>query len=189
MDNQHKKISGYRDLDQAELDLMNKAKLLEKKVGQLFQEFQMMGVNGRHLALARTNLEQGFMWMVRSVAQPLDVYTPASTSPITLSIVMTSGEFTPLHAEVMSLPEANRHVNDYILNSDEYSRSFTVEAEYVPGLVQVSVKADNEADYVVLEKMEKAFGITAEPYNQGVKLTTHMSEHAAKVLADYKEKP
>lgn len=75
MDNQHKKITGYRDLTQAEIDGMNKIKELEAQVGTLAKEIaQIEGVDPRLLALARTNLQQGFMWFVRSIAKPADPF-------------------------------------------------------------------------------------------------------------------
>lgn len=38
MENQHRKISGYRELSQAEIDLMNRAKALEKEFLALHEE-------------------------------------------------------------------------------------------------------------------------------------------------------
>ena len=71
MDNQHKKISGYRDLSQEEIDLMNQIKSKEKELGELFQKLMAMSyTDKRSAALGRTNMEQGFMWLVRSVAKP-----------------------------------------------------------------------------------------------------------------------
>ena len=75
MDNQHKKITGYRDLSQAEIDGMNKIKALEAQAGSLAKEIGAIeGVDPRLLALARTNLQQGFMWFVRSIAKPNDPF-------------------------------------------------------------------------------------------------------------------
>ncbi|MNN70731.1 hypothetical protein D3C81_1866050 [compost metagenome] len=75
MDNQHKKITGYRDLSQAEIDGMNKIKAVEAVAGALAKEIaQIEGVDPRLLALARTNLQQGFMWFVRSIAKPADPF-------------------------------------------------------------------------------------------------------------------
>ena len=73
MDNQHKKITGYRDLTQAEIDGMNSIKALEADTGELFKQIgQIEGVDQRTLALAKTNLQQGFMWFVRLIAKPAD---------------------------------------------------------------------------------------------------------------------
>lgn len=75
MDNQHKKITGYRDLSQSEIDGMNSIKALEKDAGELFKQIgQIEGVDQRHLALAKTNLQQGFMWFVRAIAKPADPF-------------------------------------------------------------------------------------------------------------------
>lgn len=75
MDNQHQKITGYRDLSQAEIDGMNKIKAIETMAGALAKEIaQIEGVDPRLLALARTNLQQGFMWFVRSIAKPADPF-------------------------------------------------------------------------------------------------------------------
>ncbi|MNM21451.1 hypothetical protein D3C81_318120 [compost metagenome] len=75
MDNQHKKISGYRDLSQAEIDGMNEIKQLEARAGELFKKVaQVEGVDQRLLSLAKTNLQQGFMWFVRSIAKPSDPF-------------------------------------------------------------------------------------------------------------------
>lgn len=71
MDNQHQKISGYRDLSQDEIDLMNRIKVLAAQAGELITELQgTTTLDQRSVALAKTNLQQGFMWAVRSVAQP-----------------------------------------------------------------------------------------------------------------------
>ena len=76
MDNQHKLIKGYRDLSQAEIDSINSIKLAEQDIGQLWQQVSKVeGVDGRMLALAKTNLQDAFMWFIRAVAQPLDVFT------------------------------------------------------------------------------------------------------------------
>jgi hypothetical protein len=86
MKDQHKKISGYRDLSQAEIDLMNKAKRLEAEVLVLVDEVKHGLVKAgyepeeaertdraqalRWNSIARTDIETGFMALVRSVAQP-----------------------------------------------------------------------------------------------------------------------
>lgn len=86
MENQHQKISGYRDLTQQEIDLMNEAKALEaqvlafhKKAEKVLAEQatrpeerdrQVAAQAFRWHAIARTDLETGFMALVRSIAQP-----------------------------------------------------------------------------------------------------------------------
>ena len=73
--NQHKKITGYRDLTQSEIDGMNSIKALEADAGELFKQVgQIEGVDSHLLALAKTNLQQGFMWFVRSIAKPADPF-------------------------------------------------------------------------------------------------------------------
>ncbi len=72
MDNQHKQIKGYRDLSQAEIDAMNKGKELAVQVGAWIAELELQGysLDQRAVALGKTNLQQGFMWAIRGVAQP-----------------------------------------------------------------------------------------------------------------------
>lgn len=75
MDNQHKKITGYRDLTQSEIDGMNSIKALEKDTGALWKQVsQIDGVDQRALAIARTELQTAFMWFDRAIAQPADPY-------------------------------------------------------------------------------------------------------------------
>lgn len=75
MDNQHKLIKGYRDLSQSEIDGMNSIKALEVDTGELFKQVsQIEGVDQRSLALAKTKLQEGFMWFVRSIAKPADPF-------------------------------------------------------------------------------------------------------------------
>jgi hypothetical protein len=75
MDNQHKKITGYRDLTQSEIDGMNSIKSLEADAGNLFKQIsEIEGADPRLLSLAKTNLQQGFMWFVRSIAKPADPF-------------------------------------------------------------------------------------------------------------------
>lgn len=71
MDNQHKKITGYRDLSQAEIDLMNDIKAFEKKWNGLIDRLRAMPSNDqRQVAIAATDGESAFMRAVRAVAQP-----------------------------------------------------------------------------------------------------------------------
>ena len=71
MDNQHKKIKGYRDLSQQEIDDVNESKELAAQVGNLIEKLESIdSIDKRWLAIAKTDLQKGFMSLVRSIAQP-----------------------------------------------------------------------------------------------------------------------
>lgn len=71
VDNQHRKITGYRDLTEDEIALMN---LCKGKAEELRELCELIGksdnVDQRWLAIARTDLQKGFMSLIRSVARP-----------------------------------------------------------------------------------------------------------------------
>lgn len=82
MDDQHRKITGYRELNQLEINLMNDVKdlgtaievtLLKIKMHLNAQVPNAGRVNAtpeRFLALAKTDLQTGLMYATRAVAQP-----------------------------------------------------------------------------------------------------------------------
>lgn len=71
MENQHHLIPGYRDLTQQEIDVIAEIKKNGNDLGEAIEVIsQMPDVDNRALALARTNLQQGFMWLIRAVARP-----------------------------------------------------------------------------------------------------------------------
>lgn len=73
MDNQHKHIKGYRDLSQAEIDMMNEIKMEGERLGVLCDKLTSAThptIDGRWVAIGKTHLQQGIMALVRSVAQP-----------------------------------------------------------------------------------------------------------------------
>lgn len=71
MENQHQHITGYRDLSQAEIDLMNEIKSLAEKAGQLVAILRgLEDLDQRWVSIGATDLQTGFMALVRSVAQP-----------------------------------------------------------------------------------------------------------------------
>ena len=71
MDNQHKKIKGYRDLTQEEIDLMNETKELAEKCRELVEKIQSYeSSDKRWCSIGRTDLQTGFMAIVRSIARP-----------------------------------------------------------------------------------------------------------------------
>ena len=74
MDNQHKKIKGYRDLTATEIAEMNQAKALAQQVGDFINNLEAQDIehmiDKRWLNIARTELQKGFMSLVRSIAKP-----------------------------------------------------------------------------------------------------------------------
>ena len=71
MDNQHQKIKGYRDLSQEEIDLMNEGKALAEQVGSWISKLRSLeGLDQRAVSIGATELQTGFMWAIRGIAQP-----------------------------------------------------------------------------------------------------------------------
>jgi hypothetical protein len=71
MENQHRKISGYRELTQEEIDLMNEGKALAEQVGEYIAKLQAApSTDKRSVAIGKTELQTGFMWAIRGIAQP-----------------------------------------------------------------------------------------------------------------------
>jgi hypothetical protein len=71
MDNQHRKIKGYRELSQVEVDAMNAVKEKAAEVGELIRELQdNSSLDQRWVAIAKTDLQKGFMAATRSIAKP-----------------------------------------------------------------------------------------------------------------------
>ena len=64
-------ITGFRALSEGELHLINDIKAISNEVGRLVEGMAMNGkLDTRWVAIARTDLQKGFMSLVRSVAQP-----------------------------------------------------------------------------------------------------------------------
>ena len=71
MDNQHRKITGYRELTQAEIDSMNECKELERSLKDLIQRLKAnSSYDQRWVSTAQTHLELGIMSAVRAIARP-----------------------------------------------------------------------------------------------------------------------
>lgn len=82
VENQHRQITGYRDLTQEEIALINNCKAFAQQVGELVERIGAIPVSRmppddgvtshdpRWLAIARTQLQQGFMALIRSIAKP-----------------------------------------------------------------------------------------------------------------------
>jgi hypothetical protein len=93
MENQHRKISGYRELNQTEIDLMNEIKSLGTQIEEVLIKVKKHLDNARYaeatdeahnkamqridnatparfLALSKTEFQTGLMYATRAVAQP-----------------------------------------------------------------------------------------------------------------------
>lgn len=94
MENQHQQITGYRDLTQTEIDLMNEIKAKGIEVEQLVEKVNMYLVDQRNAAkvspdstketqrldiaqsqrwaaIAKTDFQTALMALTRAVAQPV----------------------------------------------------------------------------------------------------------------------
>lgn len=68
---QHKHIKGYRDLNEYEIEMMNYIKQVAATVGQLVDELRDADdTDQRWVSIGTTDLQKGFMALVRSVAKP-----------------------------------------------------------------------------------------------------------------------
>jgi hypothetical protein len=68
---QHKKIKGYRDLSQEEINAMNNIKAYGEELRALIEELQSVtDIDQRWVSISKTHLQQGIMAAVRSVAKP-----------------------------------------------------------------------------------------------------------------------
>lgn len=71
VDNQHKKITGYRDLTEEEIALMNEGKQLSVSIGEYLAKLEAVSdIDKRWLAIGKTDLQKGFMAVIRSIARP-----------------------------------------------------------------------------------------------------------------------
>lgn len=73
MDNQHRKIVGYRELNETEIGRMNQIKVLGAKLGELVEALEVEGsasADPRWVAIGKTHLQQGLMALTRAVAKP-----------------------------------------------------------------------------------------------------------------------
>lgn len=72
VDNQHRQIPGYRDLDQTEVDTIANCKEMESVLTDFWRSVKEHhpDLDPRDFAMARTHFEDGFIRLVRSVAKP-----------------------------------------------------------------------------------------------------------------------
>ena len=70
MENQHRKIKGYRELEQAEIDRMNHVKGLGVALEGAISDLRNSDADQRWVSIAETHLQQGLMALTRSIAKP-----------------------------------------------------------------------------------------------------------------------
>lgn len=71
MENQHRQIKGYRELSQAEIDLMNEIKTKGAELGSLVDKLKAAAdTDKRWVSIGATDLQTGLMALTRSVAKP-----------------------------------------------------------------------------------------------------------------------
>lgn len=77
MENQHRKIKGYRELNQDEISLMNEIKDKGQELDSLIEKLKAANANtGGHaidlrwVSIGKTDLQTGIMALVRAVAKP-----------------------------------------------------------------------------------------------------------------------
>lgn len=70
MENQHRKIKGYRELNETEIQLMNTIKTKGAELEALINELRGSSADQRWVSIGCTDLQTGIMALVRSVAKP-----------------------------------------------------------------------------------------------------------------------
>lgn len=71
MENQHRQIKGYRELSQAEIDLMNEVKAKGAELGELVAKLRASpGLDQRWISIGATDFQTGLMALTRAIAQP-----------------------------------------------------------------------------------------------------------------------
>lgn len=75
VENQHKKITGYRDLNEAEIAMMNRIKAHEALTAELVRSVRAtsgdVSQSARDIAIAQTAFEDAHIRLVRAVARPV----------------------------------------------------------------------------------------------------------------------
>ena len=71
MENQHRQIHGYRDLNEQEIAAMNEVKALGAKLGTLVERLRVdPNLDQRWVSIGATDLQTGLMALTRSIAKP-----------------------------------------------------------------------------------------------------------------------
>jgi hypothetical protein len=75
-------VKGYRPQDQERIDLADLCKEQEELSMRLIEALEgRLDCDHRHLAIAKTNLQQGWMWAVRAIFQPGRIKLPGDDKP------------------------------------------------------------------------------------------------------------
>jgi hypothetical protein len=71
MENQHRKIEGYRELNEEEIALMNMIKSTGKAMQVIISQLQnTQDIDQRWVSIGQTELQKGLMALTRAVARP-----------------------------------------------------------------------------------------------------------------------
>ncbi len=71
MENQHRQIKGYRELNEADIALMNEIKSKGAELGDLVAKLRATeGLDQRWISIGATDFQTGLMALTRGVAQP-----------------------------------------------------------------------------------------------------------------------
>lgn len=64
-------IKGYRKLNEQEINLINDSKVLDEECGRFLERLSSVdSIDKRFLAIGKTNIQLGFMSVVRAIAKP-----------------------------------------------------------------------------------------------------------------------
>lgn len=70
MENQHRQIKGYRELNEAEIALMNEIKSKGAELGELVAKLRATeGLDQRWVSIGATDFQTGLMALIRSVVK------------------------------------------------------------------------------------------------------------------------
>ena len=70
VDNQHREIKGYRELNEGEIALMNEIKQQGVALAQLVERLRRIAPDQRWISIGATHLQEGLMALTRGVACP-----------------------------------------------------------------------------------------------------------------------
>lgn len=71
MENQHREIKGYRELNETEIAIINEIKTKGSELGELVAKIRSTpGIDQRWASIGATDFQTGLMALTRAVAQP-----------------------------------------------------------------------------------------------------------------------